>query len=177
MSNYHQLLNQLSDLNLTCIKEILPAHLDEVAKNEQSLVDSLFELTHQEISYRRKETQRKILKRAMFPYHKRLHDFNFDFQPKIKKSEIQDLVTLRFLDTYDNLLFIGNSGVGKTHLAVSIGLECIDRGQSCLFITSTELVNRLIRAHKRGTSDTMLKKYASYSVLIIDSTFALEKPI
>lgn len=40
--------------------------------------------------------------------------FNFDFQPKIKKSEIQDLVTLRFLDTYDNLLFIGNSGVGKT---------------------------------------------------------------
>ena len=49
----------------------------------------------------------------MFPYHKRLHDFNFDFQPKIKKSEIQDLVTLRFLDTYDNLLFIGNSGVGK----------------------------------------------------------------
>ena len=53
MSNYHQLLNQLSDLNLTCIKEILPAHLDEVAKNEQSLVDSLFELTHQEISYRR----------------------------------------------------------------------------------------------------------------------------
>ncbi|MGX7198731.1 hypothetical protein [Enterococcus nangangensis] len=49
MSNYHQLLNQLSDLNLTCIKEILPAHLDEVAKNEQSLVDSLFELTHQEI--------------------------------------------------------------------------------------------------------------------------------
>ncbi|MDW3717027.1 hypothetical protein R6K86_01305 [Enterococcus faecium] len=50
MSNYHQLLNQLSDLNLTCIKEILPAHLDEVAKNEQSLVDSLFELTHQEIA-------------------------------------------------------------------------------------------------------------------------------
>ncbi|EAD5141702.1 ATP-binding protein, partial [Listeria monocytogenes] len=63
---------------------------------------------------------------------------------------------------------IGNSGVGKTHLAVSIGLECIDRGLSCLFITSTELVNRLIRAHKRGTSETMLKKYSGYSVLIID---------
>ena len=138
MSNYHQLLNQLTDLNLTCVKENLPAHLDEVAKS------------------------------AMFTYHKRLYDFNFDFQPKIKKSEIQDLVTLRFLDTYDNILFIGNSGVGKTHLAVSIGLECIDRGLSCLFITSTELVNRLIRAHKRGTSDTMLKKYAGYAVLIID---------
>ena len=92
ISNYPQLLNQLTDLNLTCVKENLPTHLDEVAKSDKSLVDSLFELTSQEISYRKAETQRKILKRAMFPYHKRLHDFNFDFQPKIKKSEIQDLV-------------------------------------------------------------------------------------
>ncbi|EQB1459859.1 ATP-binding protein, partial [Listeria monocytogenes] len=120
------------------MKENLPAHLDEVAKSDKSLVDSLFELTQQEISYRKKESQKKVLKRAMFPYHKRLHDFNFDFQPRIKKKEMQDLLTLRFLDTYDNILFIGNSGVGKTHLAVSIGLECIDRGLSCLFITSTE---------------------------------------
>lgn len=52
MSNYHQLLNQLTDLNLTCVKENLPAHLDEVAKSDKSLVDSLFELTSQEISYR-----------------------------------------------------------------------------------------------------------------------------
>ena len=50
MSNYHQLLNQLTDLNLTCVKENLPAHLDEVAKSDKSLVDSLFELTSQEIS-------------------------------------------------------------------------------------------------------------------------------
>ncbi|EKB1221449.1 transposase, partial [Listeria monocytogenes] len=50
MSNYHQLLNQLTDLDLTCIKENLPAHLDEVAKNDKSLVASLFELTHQELT-------------------------------------------------------------------------------------------------------------------------------
>lgn len=167
MSNYHQLLNQLTDLDLTCIKENLPAHLDEVAKNDKSLVASLFELTHQELTYRKNEAQRKILKRAMFPYHKRLHDFNFDFQPRIKKNEIQDLMTLRFLDTHDNILFIGNSGVGKTHLAVSIGLECIDRGLSCLFITSTELVNRLIRAHKRGTSETMLKNTQATLYLLL----------
>jgi hypothetical protein len=52
MSNYHQLLSQLTDLDLTCVKENLPAHLDEVAKSDKSLVDSLFELTSQEISYR-----------------------------------------------------------------------------------------------------------------------------
>ena len=85
MSKYHQLLNQLTDLNLTCVKENLPAHLDEVAKSDKSLVDSLFELTSQEISYRKAETQRKILKRAMFPYHKRLYDFNFISNQKLKK--------------------------------------------------------------------------------------------
>lgn len=89
MSNYHQLLNQLSDLNLTCIKEILPAHLDEVAKNEQSLVDSLFELTHQEISYRRKETQRKILKRAMFPIINAFMILTLIFNPKSKKVKFK----------------------------------------------------------------------------------------
>jgi DNA replication protein DnaC len=150
------------------MKGNLPAYLDEVVKSEKTLVDSLFELTQLELRFRKNETQKRILKRAMFPYHKRLHDFDFDFQPKIKKAEIKDLMTLRFLDTHDNILFIGNSGVGKTHLAVSIGMECIDKGLSCLFITSTELVNRLSRAHKRGTSETMLKKYAGYSVLIID---------
>lgn len=89
MSNYHQLLNQLTELNLTYIKENLSAHLDEVAKKEQSLVDSFFKLTYQEINYRKKEAQRKILKRTMFPYHKRLHDFNFNFQPKIKKARFK----------------------------------------------------------------------------------------
>lgn len=54
-----------------------------------------------------------------------------------QKGEIQYLVTLRFLDAYYNLLFIGNNGVRKAHLSMSIGLECIDRGQNCLFTNST----------------------------------------
>jgi DNA replication protein DnaC len=168
MSNYHQLLNQLEELNLKSIKENLPNYLDEIAQSDQSFVESLFELTTQELFARKVRQKQQTLQRAMFPYHKKVSDFDFDFQPKIKKKEILDLMTLRFLDTHENLLFIGNSGVGKTHLAVSVGMACVERGISCLFITSTELVNRLSRAHKRGTSATALKKYAGYSVLIID---------
>lgn len=86
----------------------------------------------------------------------------------MKRSEIMDLCLLRFLDTHDNLLFIGNSGVEKTHLAISIILEAIRKGYSCYFALSNELVERLNRAHKRGTLEPTLKKYAGYDLLIID---------
>lgn len=67
MSHYHQLLNQLNELNLSCMKENLPAHLDEVAKSDKSLVDSLFELTQQEISYRKKRKSKKGIKACNVP--------------------------------------------------------------------------------------------------------------
>ncbi|MDR9788657.1 ATP-binding protein [Enterococcus faecalis] len=78
------------------------------------------------------------------------------------------MCTLRFMDTNNNILFIGNSEVGKTHLAIAITLEAITKGYSCHFVLSNELVNRLNRANQRGNLDRLLKKYASYDLLIID---------
>ena len=95
-------------------------------------------------------------------------DFDFQFQPKINKAEILDLHTLRFLDKHENLLFIGNSGVGKTHLAISITLEALEKGYSSYFCMSTELVDRLLRANQKGTLERVLKQYANYDVLVID---------
>ena len=88
-------------------------------------------------------------------------DFDFQFQPKINKAEILDLHTLRFLDKHENLLFIGNSGVGKTHLAISITLEALEKGYSSYFCMSTELVDRLLRANQKGTLERVLKQYAT----------------
>lgn len=61
-------------------------------------------------------------------------DFYFQFQPKINKAEILDLQTLCFLNKHENLLFIGNSGVGKTHLAISITLEALEKGYRSYFL-------------------------------------------
>lgn len=100
-------------------------------------------------------------------------DFDFQFQPKINKAEILDLHTLRFLDKHENLLFIGNSGVGKTHLAISITLEALEKGYSSYFCMSTELVDRLLRANQKGTLERVLKQYANYDVLVIDGASLL----
>lgn len=168
MSNYHQLLNQLEDLNLNYIRESLPDSLDMIVQQELSFVDALLTLTTAELSNRKKKKDELRLHRARLPFKKRINDFDFGFQPQINKSEILDLCSLRFMDTADSILFIGNSGVGKSHLAISIALEAIQKEYSCHFVLSNELITKLERAHKRGNLESMLKKYSNYDLLIID---------
>ncbi|EPI40271.1 IS21-like element helper ATPase IstB [Enterococcus faecalis] len=168
MSSYHQLLNNLETLELQHMKELFPTHLERAIHQELSLTDSLLDLTDKEIEYRKKRLIERRMKKANFPYRKGLKDFDFDFQPKLKKAEVMDCSTLHFMDTHDNLLFIGNSGVGKTHLATAIGIEASKRENSVYFILSNELIEKLDRAHKRGTLEATLKRYSRYDLLIID---------
>lgn len=168
MSNYHKVLNNLETLELLHIKELFPTHLERAIHEELSLTDSLFDLTEKELDFRRKRALEIRLKRANFPYLKGIKDFDFDFQPKLKKAEVMDCITLRFMDTSSNLLFIGNSGVGKTHLATSIGIEAVNRNLSVCFILSNELIERLERSHKKGVLEAALKRYSKFDVLIID---------
>ena len=166
MTTYHQLLNQLDHLKLDRVRQLLPEFLDDHA--DISLVEGLHELLSEELREREALLQERRLKKAHLPYEKRVMDFDFQFQPKINKAEILDLHTLRFLDKHENLLFIGNSGVGKTHLAISITLEALEKGYSSYFCMSTELVDRLLRANQKGTLERVLKQYANYDVLVID---------
>ena len=168
MSNYHKLLNNLEALELNHLKELFPTHLERAIHQELSLTDSLLDLTDKELEYRKKIILEKRLKRANFPFMKGIKDFDFDFQPKLKKTEVMDLITLRFMDTKNNLLFIGNSGVGKTHLATAIGMEAVGRGFSVLFSLSSELIEKLDSSHKKGTLEATLNRYSKYDLLIID---------
>ncbi|MCO5542242.1 IS21-like element helper ATPase IstB [Enterococcus faecalis] len=168
MSSYHQLLNNLETLELQHMKELFPTHLERSIHQELSLTDSLLDLTDKEIEYRKKRLIERRMKKANFPYRKGVKDFDFDLQPKLKKAEVMDCSTLRFMDTHDNLLFIGNSRVGKTHLATAIGIEASKRENSVYFILSNELIEKLDRAHKRGTLEAALKRYSRYDLLIID---------
>ncbi|WP_165007663.1 MULTISPECIES: IS21-like element helper ATPase IstB [unclassified Enterococcus] len=158
MSNYYHLLNKLEDLNLKHTRETLPEYLDTIVQENLSFVEALNHLMTEEIHSRNERQKENRLRKANLPFKKTMNDFDFGFQPKINRTEILALCTLRFMDTNNNILFIGNSGVGKTHLAIPITLAAI----------SNELVNRLNRANQRGNLDRLLKKYASYDLLIID---------
>ena len=147
-------------------------HLDEVlnfiTKNSLSFAEGLVKLTAHEIDCKEANMIRSMVKVAGFPHHKELKDFDFSFQPSINKQEIQDYETLRFIEAKENLVFLGPSGVGKSHLAVSLGIAAAKKRYSTYFIKCNDLLQQLKKAKIESRLADRLKHFAKYKVLIID---------
>ncbi|MCR5457712.1 MAG: IS21-like element helper ATPase IstB [Clostridiales bacterium] len=168
MSTYVQLINNLQALSLTKIEELLPSYLETISKGDKSFVDALSELTESEIQFREERARQINLTISHFPFHKTLDDFDFSYQPSINKTQIMDFMSLRFIEENTNILFIGSSGVGKTHLAVSIGMECSSKRYSTYFIHFNHLMEKFKQAASDGHVERVVKHYSKYKVLIID---------
>ena len=105
---------------------------------------------------------------ARFPFVKPLETFDFGYQPSIDKKQVQTLATCHFIEHGDNVLVLGPPGVGKTHLAVALGLKAIETGYRVLFTTAANLIATLTKAHAEGRLDEKLKFYTTPRLLIID---------
>ena len=168
MSNYNKLLNNLEILKLNKIKEIYPNYVEAAVKNEESLTDSLYKLTEREIEYRDERASQIQVTVSGFPSKKEMEDFDFDFQPSINKQEILELNSLGFLEKNENILFVGPSGVGKTHLAIAIGTTAAKKRHSVYFISCHDLISQLNKAHFENKLDKRIKHFCKYQLLIID---------
>ena len=109
-----------------------------------------------------------MVKVAGFPHLKEMSDFDFDFQPKINKQQFLDFLSLRFLENNNNIVLIGNSGVGKTHLATAIGIAAARKRVSTYFIKCHDLIMQLKKAHLENRLENRLKHFSRYRLLIID---------
>lgn len=165
---YAKLLNNLETLKLEKMYSYIPTYLDTVARDETSVLDALVHLTDKEILYKNDMASKIQVSVAGFPFVKRVDEFNFDFQPTVNKTQIKDLCSLRFIEKKENILFFGTPGVGKTHLAVSIGVEAASRRQLTYFISCHDLIQNLRKAYHENRLETRLKHYSKYKVLIID---------
>ncbi|MFR6562654.1 MAG: ATP-binding protein [Eubacterium ventriosum] len=108
------------------------------------------------------------MKTATFPFLKTMDDFEFDFQPGINKKELLELNRMGFLDKKENILFVGSSGVGKTHLATAIGITCARSRVSTYFVSFESLITQLKKALMENRLESRLKFFAKYKLLIID---------
>lgn len=168
MTNYNKLLNNLEKLNLTQITQYLDEYIDLINEKKKDIVDTLYELTQKEINFKQEKAISALVRVANFPYLKKLEDFDFNFQPSIEKDKILDFKNLRFIENKENILFVGSPGVGKTHLATSIGIEAASNRKSTYFISCSELISNLKKANHENRLQDRLKTYSKYSVLIID---------
>ncbi len=168
MNNYTKLLNNLETLKLDKIKDYYPNFIDKVTKNNISITDALYELTNKEIEYRDERSSQIQVTVSAFPYKKEISDFDFDYQPSVNKQEILELNTLGFLERHENILFLGPSGVGKTHLAVALGITAAKKRYSVYFISCHDLITQLNKAQYENKLEKRIKHFCGYELLIID---------
>ncbi|MBQ1173532.1 MAG: IS21-like element helper ATPase IstB [Acutalibacteraceae bacterium] len=168
MNTYNSLINNLETLDLNRFKENIDQYLNLIAEGNKTALDAIYELTEMEIGFRKQQSITGCVKVANFPFLKEIKEFDFSFQPSLDKAKIMDLMTLRFIENAENVIFCGTPGVGKTNLAVSIGIEAAKHRYCVYFITFQDLISQLKKASSENRLEARIKWFCRYKLLIID---------
>lgn len=167
-TNYLRLRQNLEYLQLKQMALSLSEVLKEGAECHHSTIEMMLRLTDQEVERKKHNRAETALKVANFPHRKTLADFDFSFQPKINEKQIRNLHELGFIEQKENIVFLGNSGVGKTHLAVSLGMAAARNRISTYFIKCHNLIDALRKAKTEHRLMAKLRHLKKYRLLIID---------
>jgi DNA replication protein DnaC len=163
-----QLHQRLETLGLNEISALLDSRLETATKQEATYADFLNGLLEAELAVRKQRYLKARTRLAHLPFHKTLQDFEFSFQPSIDERQIRELATLAFAAEASNVILLGPPGVGKTHLAVALGIEAISKGLGVYFVTAHELVEDLRRAYAENRLERRMRVYLAPKVLIVD---------
>lgn len=158
----------LLKLRLFKSRERLEALLQDAAAQELAYADFLERVLSEEVAAKTSKNVTMRTSMARFPFVKPLETFDFTYQPSIDKKQVQQLASCHFIEHGDNVLVLGPPGVGKTHLAVALGLKAIEAGYRVLFTTAANLIAVLTRAHAEGRLEERLKLYTTPRLLIVD---------
>jgi DNA replication protein DnaC len=165
---YQRLREHLAYLGLTTASEELAPTLDRASAEKLSAVEVLEDLLAKEAEATRARRLSGRLRFAHYPLRKTLGDFEFDYQPSIDRGAVGELSTLRFVEERRNVLLLGAPGVGKTHLAIALGISATEAGYRTYFTTASDLVSSLQTAHLEGNAGAKMRTFTGPSVLVID---------
>ncbi len=165
---YDRVQTHLGRLKLARIAERLDGVAEEAAKQEWTYLEFLEHLLEAEVSARYERDVAMKTKLAHFPFLKTLDQFDFSFQPSINERQVRELATLRFVANGENVLLLGPPGVGKTHLAIALGVAAIAQAISVYFVTVVDLLAIIHRDAKEDRLDHRLQTLCRPKLLILD---------
>jgi len=158
----------LKDLRLSGLAQSLEIRLQEAGGNNLSHEEFLELVLQDEINVRNQRLLERRRKAASFRDTRNLEDFDFTFNPSIKRKQIYDLATCQFIRQFRDILFIGPPGVGKSHLAQAIGYQAVKMGFMVLYRSVFDVVGELQEDQALRLKDRVIHKYLKPDLLIID---------
>lgn len=174
--SYSQLLMELKKLRLPAMAEMLDSYAKQAVSSNMSYVDFLSGLVFEEVRSKEQKGIESRLKSAKFPVLKSLDDFDYGFQPSVNRKKLTELCNLRFIDNRENILFLGPPGVGKTHLAISLGVKACGSGYKVLFTTLNDMIATLMASMADNSFSAKLRTFIQPSLLIVDEVGYLPVP-
>ena len=163
-----ELGKKLKLFKLSGIGDTLEMRIKQATDESLSYSEFLALLLEDEVERRADNKRSRLYRYARLPFEKGLEDFDFTFQPSIKKQEILELGTCRFIEKKANLVFIGQPGTGKTHLSVALALAALGRGKTALFTTVWDMINQLQQSRADYSYQKKIQSYLKPDLLILD---------
>ena len=159
---------QLRELNLMNMARHVETYVRQARDGGTDHTQFLVELTEMELRTRAEHREQRRVKDAHFPLIKPLELFDFEAAPTLDRRLVRDLAEGAYLDGHRNILLLGKSGTGKTHLATALGIEACRRNRRVRFITGYALANELIEARGEKELGRVVGRYARLDLLIVD---------
>lgn len=165
---YEDIIRIMSSLRLPTMKAELDSCLQLSEAKGLSHLECIRALFMAEKKGREESAQKRRLTAAHIPVKRTIDEFDFTFQKSIKKPRVTNLCECRWLENGTNLLFEGPPGVGKTHLAIGLGLQAIEKGYKVRFYQADDLLRETYLNAAAGNLDRFLKKLLKHDCLILD---------
>lgn len=176
MSVYEQIKDDLGYLDWPVANERFATLAEQARVEDWSHLEFLARLVSEQADATKDRRLAARLRYAKFPFRRGIDDFDFEFQPSVDRKLIDDLATLRFIDEQRPLLFLGQPGCGKTHLAVALATLAVEAGWRGYFTTADDMCRTLVTATREGNLPAKLRNYTAPTVLVIDDVGLLPIP-
>lgn len=163
-----EIQQMMEKLKMNYTLELMPELFDEASKKKSSCLDFLEKVLTLEVDNREERRIATSMKISGLPKGMHLDNFDFLFQPSVEKARIDNLATCNFIRMCENVLFFGPPGVGKTHLAVGLGVKAVELGYSVIYYTVEELLMQLKKRADTPVVKQRGRAYVKNALVIVD---------